>query len=213
MMAYSYSAVKQYEQCPAQYKFNRIDRLPQPTGDAASRGTMIHTEIENILNGGLVIISDEVQYLLPKIETWIGLKAQSEMKFAVDKDWKAVAYDDPTAWFRGVIDLYIEQDNEATVLDFKTGKDRDYTDQVAVYAAVILATKPHIDAVNVGIEFIDLKKYRSYNTVIRGHLADLQTTLSTRINQLQSDKIYAANPSGLCKFCHYRKDNGGPCKW
>ena len=114
-MAYSYSAVKQYEQCPAQYKFNRIDKLPQPTGAAASRGTMIHSEIENILNGGLVIISDEVEHLLPKIETWIGLKAQSEMKFAVDKDWKAVKYDDPTAWCRGVIDLYMDHVSQCRV--------------------------------------------------------------------------------------------------
>lgn len=212
-MAYSYSAIKQYEQCPAQYKFNRIDKLPQPTGAAASRGTMIHNEIENLLNGSLMLISDEVQHLMPKIESWINLKAQPEMKFAVDKDWKAVAYDDTSAWFRGVIDLYIEQDNEATVLDFKTGKDRDYADQVSVYASVILATKPHIDAVNVGIEFIDLKKYRSYNTITRSRLSDLQTDLSSRIGHLQSDNIYAANPSGLCRFCHYRKDNGGPCKW
>ena len=212
-MAYSYSAVKQYEQCPAQYKFNRIDRIPQPTGAAASRGTMIHSEIENIINGSLMLVSDEVQHLLPKIESWRNLKAVAEMKFSIDYDWNEVEYTDHTAWFRGVIDLYIEQDNTATVLDFKTGKDRDYSDQVQTYAAVILSTRPNIDVVDISIAFVDLKKTTKYKSISRSDLPDLKASLAVRIKTLEKDSIFAANPSGLCRFCHYRKDNGGPCKW
>jgi len=212
-MAYSYSAIKQYEQCPAQYKFSRIDRLPQPSGDAAARGTMIHTEIEAVFKGGLPLVSDHIQHLLPMLEKWKGMNAQSEMQFSIDAKWAAVEYKDPSAWFRGVIDLYIEQDNKATVRDFKTGKDRDYTDQVETYAGVVLSTKPHIDEVSLAIDFIDLKKTREYKTIERKDLPALQEKLTDRINKLKTESIFSANPSGLCRFCHYRKDNGGPCKW
>ena len=212
-MAYSYSAIKQYEQCPAQYTFSRIDRLPQPSGEAAARGTMIHTEIEAVFKGGLPLVSDHIQHLLPMLEKWKGMNAQSEMQFSIDDKWNAVDYKNPSAWFRGVIDLYIEQDNKANVRDFKTGKDRDYTDQVETYAGVVLSTKPHIDEVSLAIDFIDLKKTREYKTIERKDLPALQEKLTDRINRLKAESIFSANPSGLCRFCHYRKDNGGPCKW
>jgi CRISPR/Cas system-associated exonuclease Cas4 (RecB family) len=212
-MAHSYSAIKLYEQCPSKYKFNRIDRLFEPSGPAAERGTSIHSELENILNGSLMLLSDPIMHLSDKLEDWIKLKALPELKFAVDHAWQQVDYTAPAAMFRGIIDLYIEQGDEATVLDFKTGKDRDYSDQVTVYAAVILATKPHIKKVNLVIEFIDLKKTTTYSPITRDQLSDLKTLISGRIALIVQDSIFAPNPSGLCRFCHFRKSNGGPCKW
>jgi len=212
-MAHSYSAVKLYEQCPARYKFNRIDRLPEPSGPAAERGTMIHSEIEEAIKGGLGLLSQEVIYLSPKISEWKDLKAASELKFAIDSDWNPVEYTSDTAMFRGIIDLYVEKDDVSTVLDFKTGKDRDYSDQVMVYASVILASKPHIQTVKLVIEFIDLKKSTEYAAVTRQQLNEMKVSLVDRLNTLKGDKIFAPNPSFLCKWCHYRKDNGGPCKW
>lgn len=212
-MSQSYSSIKLYEQCAAKYKFSRIDRLPEPTGPAAERGKMIHAELESILKGGLEILCEEAEHLLPKIDVWKEQDAKSEMEFAVNNRWDPVDFNDPTYMLRGIIDLYIEDGDRAIVLDFKTGKERDYTDQVAVYATVILATKPHINEVVPAIEFIDTKKSLTYNVIHRKDLQYLKQSVEGRVNIIERDKIYAPNPSGLCRFCHYRKDNGGPCKW
>ena len=99
------------------------------------------------------------------------------------------------------------------MLDFKTGKERDYVDQVSVYAAIVLATKPHINRVNLAIEFLDSKKNVQYARITRDELGKYKDELANRINAINKDNIFAANPSGLCKFCHFRKSNGGPCKW
>lgn len=212
-MAYSYSAVKLYEQCPSRYKFSRIDRLQEPSGDAATRGSLIHSEIEAIVKGELPLVSDVVQYLVPQLNKWKLLNAQSEMQFAIDDKWNLVDYKDKDAWFRGVIDLYFEENDVATILDFKTGKERDYSDQVIVYAAVVLATKPHISRVNLAIEFLDSQKNVQYARITRDELGKYKDELTNRIDTINKDNIFAANPSGLCKFCHFRKSNGGPCKW
>lgn len=212
-MIQSYSAIKLYEQCAAKYKFNRLDKLPDPSGPAAERGKLIHAEIEAMLKGGLELGCDEIGYLLPKIDIWKEQGAQSEMPFAINKDWKEVEWADPSCMIRGIIDLYIEDHETAIVLDFKTGKERDYTDQVAVYSAVILATKPHIQIVKPCIEFIDTQKFVTYNDIHRKDLTYLKQSLEGRIKLIDRDTIYAPNPSGLCRFCTYRKDNGGPCKW
>ena len=213
MKPLSYSAIKLYEQCPLKYKFNRIDKLPEPSGDAASRGTLIHAELEHLINGELQLMTNDVKHMRPKIDAWRDSKAKPEMQFSVNGQWLAVEYGNPTAMLRGVIDLYIEDGNIATVIDFKTGKDRDYSDQVTVYAAVILASKPHIDKVKIAIEFVDLKKTTEYATITRDQLEELKASIARRMYIIGNDQIFAPNPSFLCRFCHYRNDNGGPCRW
>ena len=210
---YSYSAIKTYEECPSKYKFSRILRLPQPTGPAAERGTLIHAEIENLIKGGLALVSAELEHLTISIQSWRDLNAQSELEFAFDKHWNAVDYKSDSAIFRGIIDLYMEHEDHAVVIDFKTGKERDYQDQVRVYSAAILATKPHINSVRNIIEFIDLKKAKEYTAIRRENLNELKSLLIGRLMAVELDTIYAPNPNQFCKWCHYRKDNGGPCKW
>jgi len=212
-MAHSYSAVKMYEQCARKYKFVKIDKLADKSGAAANRGKEIHAEIETYLNGGLPMFSDEVMYLGDKLSHWMSLKAASEMLIAVDKDWNLVEYKDPNAMFRGVIDLYMEHGPEATVIDFKTGKHRDYSDQTSVYAAMVLACKPHIDYVKTSIEFIDLAKTDNYETITRKDLPRLKEQLEVRLRKLEKDKIFAPNPSFLCNYCAFSKKVGGPCRW
>ena len=107
----------------------------------------------------------------------------------------------------------MEHDDQAVVIDFKTGKERDYQDQVKVYSAAILATKPHINSVRNIIEFIDQKKTKEYVPVRRENLSELKSLLIGRLMAVELDKIYAPNPNQFCRWCHYRKDNGGPCKW
>jgi hypothetical protein len=76
-----------------------------------------------------------------------------------------------------------------------------------------MSCKPHIDYVKTAIEFIDLAKTDEYKLITRADLPMLQLQLKNRLKAVEKDKIYAPNPSYLCNYCHYRKNNGGPCKW
>lgn len=212
-MPLSYSAVKTYEQCPSKYKFSRIDRLPEPSGPQAERGKTLHAEIENALKNNLPLLSDDVKHLAERIEEWKVVGAVSEMEIAVTDDWKETSFDDKDSLFRGIIDLYYEENDCAIVIDFKTGKIRDYSDQVAVYAALVMSCKPHIQSVRPIIEFIDHRQTTNYAVHKREDLEKMQKDLQTRVHRVQFDPVYAPNPSFLCRYCHYRKDNGGPCKW
>lgn len=213
-MSYSYSAIKLYEQCPLKYKLTRIDHLVEPSGDAANRGKTIHAEIEAILKGGLNLLSDDIKHLEEKLSNWIKVNGQSELPVGINDKWEPVDFNAEDVMFRGIIDLFIkEESGRATVLDFKTGKHRDYSDQVSVYSTVILSTMPDVDTVENVIEFIDLAKTDKYKPITRSDLPRLQLQLKSRITAIEKDKIYAPNPSVLCKWCHFRKSNGGPCKW
>ena len=42
------SAVSEYENCPQQYKYRKIDKLPEPPSLDAERGTLIHTVLQDL---------------------------------------------------------------------------------------------------------------------------------------------------------------------
>jgi CRISPR/Cas system-associated exonuclease Cas4 (RecB family) len=215
LKTYSFSALKLYEQCPAKYKFSRIDRLEEPTGKAAERGKQIHSQLEGVLKREIELSDDtpEITYLSTNIAKWQEQNAQSEMLIAVGADWTSAEYDDPTALFRGIIDLYFEEDAVATVTDYKTGKLRDYSDQLEVYSTLVMTNKPHIEKVTPIIEFIDHKRTMQHAIIHRAKLPVLQDKLVGRLEVLDKDQTHVPNPSYLCKFCHFRKENGGPCQW
>jgi len=42
------SAVSEYENCPQQYKYRKIDKLPEPPSLDAERGTLVHTVLQDL---------------------------------------------------------------------------------------------------------------------------------------------------------------------
>lgn len=212
-MTYSYSSIKTYEQCPQKFKFGRIDKLPEPSGEAAERGKALHSAIELSIKGELETLPDEIAHLQGEINDLKAMNAETEKQFAIDQDWKPVTFFDKKARFRGVIDIYAKNGDRAIVLDWKSGKVRDYSDQVRVYAAVSFALDDELQLVKPLIKFIDQKKEQEYPSIPREVYPSLRAEIERRMAHIDDDKVYAPNPGFLCKWCHYRKDNGGPCQW
>ena len=44
------SAVSEYENCPQQYKYRKIDKLPEPPSLDAERGTLVHTVLQDLFD-------------------------------------------------------------------------------------------------------------------------------------------------------------------
>lgn len=209
----SYSSMKLYEQCPSKYKFYKIDKLPDSSGPAAERGKVIHSEIESYLNKETENLSDETKSLQEQLDSFRSIGAQSEVEFAVDHYWNKIDFNHAFAMFRGIIDVLHVDGDSAMIVDWKTGKIRDYEDQLNVYATVILSIMPTVQVVNLFIQYVDTPKLVKYASVSRKDLTFWQERLATRLKAIETDTIHAANPSWLCRYCNYRKSNGGACKW
>jgi len=213
MITYSYSSIKTYEQCPQKFKFGRIDKLPEPSGEAAERGKKLHSYIEANIKNESDILPEEIEHIRPSINELKSMNAEAEKQFAIDLDWKPVQFFDKNARFRGVIDIYAKNNDKAVVLDWKSGKVRDYSDQVRVYAAVSFAIDEELQSVKPVISFIDQKKEVEYPSIPREVYPSIRAELERRMSTIDNDSVFAPNPNFLCRWCHYRKDNGGPCKW
>ena len=213
MITYSYSSLKTYEQCPQKFKFGRIDKLPEPSGEAAERGKTLHSAIEANVKGESDILPPEIEHVRPSINELKTMGAIAEKEFAIDLDWKPVAFFDKKARFRGIIDIYAKNGEKAIVLDWKSGKVRNYSDQVRVYAAVSFALDDELQLVKPVIAFIDQKKEQEYPSIPREVYPSIRADVERRMSAIDNDSVYAPNPGFLCKWCHYRKSNGGPCRW
>ena len=211
-MSFSNSSIKLYEQCPYKYKLQRIDGFQEPTGPAAERGKMIHAELETALLA-LPVYSEVTEYWEPLINELKAMGAQPEVELGFTHDWVPCAFTAGEVWLRGVLDVLSLNNNIAYVADWKTGKERDYEDQVKLYAVMVMAAYPEIEEVKLEILYVDLKKKVSYGTIKRTDFEGLRDWITSRILKIEADDIYAPKPSFNCKWCHFRKDNGGPCRW
>jgi len=82
-----------------------------------------------------------------------------------------------------------------------------------LYATVLLASYPEIDSVSTEVCYIDLKKRIQLKTYTREQLDELKEWLTSRITKIENDDVYAPKPDYGCRWCHFRKSNGGPCQW
>jgi CRISPR/Cas system-associated exonuclease Cas4 (RecB family) len=211
-MSFSNSSIKLYETCPYKYKLQRIDKFQEPTGPAAERGKTIHTELETALVG-LPIYSEVTEYWEPFINELKAMGAKPEVELGFTKDWEPCEFAAGEVWLRGVLDVLSLNNTTAYVADWKTGKERDYEDQVKLYAVMVMAAYPEIEEVKLEILYVDGKKKVSYGSIKRADFEVLRDWVTNRILKIEADDIYAPKPSFNCKWCHFRKDNGGPCRW
>jgi CRISPR/Cas system-associated exonuclease Cas4 (RecB family) len=213
-MNFSHSSISTYESCPHKYKLTRIDRLQEPTGPAAERGKRIHKEFEEAF-GGLPLVTAELEPWLDFIEDIKSFYdvVLPEHDVGVRHDWSPCGFKDSDVWLRGQIDLLAIKGDKARIIDWKTGKQRDYEEQLRLYATLVFALYPEVNTIELELAFIDLQKPVTCATVTRDHFGLLKAWMSNRMLKIENDKIFAPKPNANCKYCHFRKDNGGPCKW
>lgn len=212
-MAHSYSSLGLYQQCPAKYKFQRIDKIPVPPRDtsAMDRGTRLHKEVEDYLEGGLPVLSDELKHMYPILDSFRARRARPEVKFMLDRDFNPVEED---AFFVGYIDIVIIEGTTAEAIDSKTGKIRDYSSQLEFYGNAILSTHPEVEEVTGKAMFLDHKGKMSPKVLVdRDSMELVREDIIEVVECVETDAVWSPNPSYLCRYCDYSKDNGGCCRF
>lgn len=158
-----------------------------------------------------------------KLRFFQRLKASVELEWAFTRDYKPTSWFGRDAWLRIKTDACgLEPDTKPPLIhitDWKTGKVYDeHKQQRSLYAlgglqlvelgalaagdkrAEVIAEHAYTDTTQSATEtfaFKDLKK--------------LKDQWAARTKQMLSDTTYKATPGYHCKWCRYRKSNGGPC--
>lgn len=225
--AWSYSRYADYKQCPLFFKLKHIDRIKPPGSAAMDRGSEIHKLGENYLKvpvGKKVEVPTEYWRFNEQMKQLRELSPRVELQLGFNENWAPASGDsrDPYGWFakdvwlRIVCDVDVRyEDHTADIIDFKTGKKYDTNEeQVELFSTAPFMEDPKITHVTTRLWYLDAD---TDNEVIREYTRkDFETIKKDWVKKVRpmfADRRFAPKPNQKCRWCHFRKENGGPCKF
>lgn len=228
--AWSFSRYSQYKQCPYKLKLTAIDKLKEPANDAMTRGSQIHALAEQFVKGQIkkmpaeLVTFKDLFNQLAKAYKRRSILNVVEDSWAFTKIWSRTTWDDwNNCWLRIKLDHAVSVDNETLVInDWKTGKFRpdsneDYLEQLELYALAALILYPHIRKVLPRLVYLDegsiFPPDDSPLVYTQEDVPRLKVLWAKRTKAMLNDTKFAPRPNRFCKWCHFRKDNGGPCQY
>ena len=204
-LTHSFSSIKMYENCPKRYYHQRITKEVQDTGsDATIYGERVHEALEHRLDKKVELPSESKTYepLCKSIEG-LGGTLQVEQKLTLSENLTPTTWWEKAAWLRSILDVLIIFEDEAIVMDWKTGKRRPDFSQLEMFALQVFSHYPNIKKVKstfVWLKDLSLDSH-TYNRLDADDLWVKLLSKTERINQSLTNNNWPPKPSGLCRFC------------
>lgn len=147
-----------------------------------------------------------------------GIFVNPELQWAFTRNWTPCEWFAPQAWCRIMVDNFVinEKEGKATIIDYKTGKNRGgYEQQLKLYAAGAFALYPQLQEVRPELWFLDEGEIveREEGPYTNDDADDLIKEWTKLVKPMLVDKRFAPKPSNLCRWCDFSKTNGGQCEY
>ncbi len=211
-LAWSYSSIKTFEQCPKKYHHLRILKdFKDEDSTATIYGKELHKAAEDFIKEGTPIpprfsfINDTLE-ALKKIEG----EKHCEIKLGIAKrDGKFVPCDffAKDVWWRGIADLLIinEEKQTAYLVDYKTSKNAKYADtkQLDLLAGAVFTHYPKIMEIKSALLFVvsnEMVKKKHEFMMQSSYLNSMEPEL-TRLEAAMKTNVWNPVSGPLCKFC------------
>lgn len=214
---WSYSRLSDFETCPA-YAFyahsveSRYRDL-RTFGPSATRGTKIHGQGEEFLQGKRKSVPSGFYYFKKDLRDLKKRKAIAEERWALTSEWAATTWSADDVWLRLAIDARVEESPETQeVIDFKTGRIYEgHADQLELYALPVFKRFPSVETVRVAAWYLDLGEIHD-GEIARTEERALTKHWTKRAEKMLTATEFNPTPCWKCKFCDFAKSKGGPCE-
>jgi len=211
--AIGFSKLDTYRTCPRKFKYQFIDKLPQPGSPAMERGSKLHDSCEAYLRGWITELPEELAQWKDAFDDLRATKCKTEQSWGFDRDWNPLAnWFQPTTWLRAKSDAHFVADGVLTIIDFKSGKYRvPSTEQIELYAICGSAIYPEVENVVTAFWYLDtMQVYDKRYT--KEHLVKLRKKYEMYFAPIFQDEVWKPEPSRECKWCPYTNSKpGGKC--
>lgn len=220
--AWSYSALKVFEECPYRTYISRVKKIPEPSSPAADRGSEIHQQAEDYVKG----ILDPFPSTLAKFKDDFAVlrslfdegKVELEGEWAYTVDWQKTGWMSPDCWARIKLDAFVREDEtSARVIDYKTGKkfgnEISHGQQCLLYAIGAFVREPELQHVQTELWYID-KGETTIKSFNRAEAMLFMPQFHKRAVVMTTETDFEPKPSpNNCRWCSYRKGDYPECKW
>jgi CRISPR/Cas system-associated exonuclease Cas4 (RecB family) len=203
---WSYSALKDYINCPRKYhEVKVLKRFETKVTQAMTFGTEVHKHCEDYIGEGKPLPKN-YQHFKPVLDSLleIGGTRYPEHEMGLKPDGSPCQFADPDRWVRGIADLLIVDGEQAYIVDYKTGSNK-YPDpkQLKLMALMVFAHFPEVQNIKAGLlfivhtSFVDESYTRSQVEELWGHFRpDLQ-----RLQTSYDTGVWNPNRTPLCGWC------------
>lgn len=226
---WSFSSLTKFEQCPYAVYLGKIEGFKEPAGPAADRGSRIHSELEDYVQGVTGKFPSDVHKNLRDYADAMRAEfdegqIEIEQEWTFDKEWNICEPKTPAVWAIFKCDVVKhESDTSIRIIDWKSGKifgnELKHGTQGMFYAIAALLRYASVEYVQVDFAYVDHGQVVTRSTMTRNELPHFLPRLTKRALQMTQAAHFPPNPSKHnCRWCRYRtdvlRDNGEPaCTW
>lgn len=226
--SWSYSRLLDFESCPYKAKLKIIDKIPEPerplspgkTEHANDRGTRIHLECENFVQGKGPFPA-EMKHFEAELKSIQARYKKGhvalEGEWGFDRNWQPVDW--KIAWLRIKLDVSVMLTQQhALVVDYKTGKrfgnEIKHGEQTQMYALATFLKYPQIEHVTAELWYPDVNDLASLDIVRPVGMRFLKP-FDKRGRKMTEATEFPPNPNAhSCKYCPYHPARGtGDCQY
>lgn len=204
--AWSYSAIKAFEQCPKKYFHLKVGKdFVEPQTANMGYGKLMHRAAEDYVGGQVVELDPQFSFMEPALEKIKAMPGEKhcELRFGLTKELKPCKFFDNDVWLRSIIDLLIIDGENARVIDYKTGGNTKYADtgQLELMALCVFKHFPQVKRVQGGLLYVLCNSFIKDTYTIEEESVMWQKWLSEyhRLEQAHKHNVWNPNPTGLCK--------------
>lgn len=209
-MAWSYSSIKTFEQCPKKYFHLRVSKDVKDEGSTATLyGQQVHKAAEEYVQKAtpipqkFIYIKDFVD-VLKKIPG----EKHCELKLGVKKTevgFESCGFFDADVWMRGIVDLLIVNGGSGYIIDYKTGKNAKYADtkQLDLMAGAAFVHFPELKRLKSALAFV-VSNELIKKVHVREDVEKYLNTFSPQLERLEgahSTGVWNPVSGPLCRFC------------
>ena len=219
---WSFTALKNYEECAHRTKLRYVDKIIVESGEAASRGSKIHDLAEKFTRSEISELPKELSKFQESME-WLRDQfsegnVEVEEDWGITKDWTPCTWQSKDLWGRIKLDAFVRETEEsAMVIDHKTGRkfgnEFKHNEQGMVYAIAAFERYPEINHITTEFWYLDHgeKLTKRYT---RSHAEILKQRVHRRAVMMTTATDFPPNPSKqACKWCDYGEGKNKNCEW
>jgi len=203
---WSYSSLKQYQNCPKQYYEIRVAKnYTVKENQAMLYGKEVHTALEEYVRDGKPLAKNYLRFK-PVVDSLINIDGEKfcEYEMALNYNREPCDFHDKNRWVRGIADLVILNGEQAYIIDYKTGSNK-YPDpkQLKLMAIMLFTQMPEIVKIKAGLLFI-MKNSFLDEEYHRSDIDKLWKSFEAPLSRLETSYDYdqwQPNPTPLCGWC------------
>jgi hypothetical protein len=188
------------------------------------RGSAIHKVAEDFVTAPgakAPKLPVELAYYGPEFKLARKGKPIAEQEWSFTRSWAPTGWFSKDAWCRIKTDLVFWRkaekkggDDQLVIVDHKTGKRRDeHVTQLSLYALGGFLKFDSIDKISAEVWYLDQGKPITEAAFERAQLPELINDWEHKTKAMLNDTCFAPRPGNGCRWCHFKKANGGPCQY